>query len=37
MSRKTAATLSALRHNRTLRLAGDAAVVAGLTYIATLI
>lgn len=37
MSRKTATALSTLRHNRTLRLAGDAAVVVGLTYIATLI
>lgn len=37
MSRKTAVALSRIRHNRRLRLAGDAAVVAGLTYIATLI
>ena len=37
MSRKTAVTLSTLRHNRTLRLAGDAAVVAGLTYLAAML
>lgn len=37
MSRKTALALSHIRHNRTLRLAGDAAVVAGLTYVATLL
>lgn len=37
MSRKTAIALSNIRHNRRIRLAGDAAMVAGLTYIATLL
>jgi hypothetical protein len=37
MRRKTAAALSTLRHNRRLLLAGDAAVVAGLTYIAAIL
>ncbi len=37
MNKKTAIALSHIRHNRTIRLAGDAAMVAGLTYIATLL
>jgi uncharacterized protein YjeT (DUF2065 family) len=37
MNKKTALAISNLRHNRRLRLAGDAAMVAGLTYIATLL
>lgn len=36
LSAQTAIALSHVRHNRRLRLAGDAAMVAGLTYIATL-